>query len=234
MAGLKLVSVEHRSKFDHERNIRSIAFLYLQARPLTGMFVCTRALSTPRNVVMVLSASASEWLLLVLLSHSLCACMHVRCMLLLIVDVDAQFHVLVQAFVWSAHYVRHFGGHIPCCAQGFASVRSSPGDHGLAGAQACLVELRGGDGKQFKINLITEDSFDSINYQASFTAPAGARDANWRTRRVELKEFRPTFRGREVPGAPVLDPAKIRQVGLMISARQAGSFALDVRSISLV
>jgi NADH dehydrogenase [ubiquinone] 1 alpha subcomplex assembly factor 1 len=160
-------------------------------------------------------------------------------MLLLIVDVCANVHVLLLDWCQLLSGVltmrrRHFGGHKPCCAQGFASVRSSPGDHGLAGAQTCLVELRGGDGKQFKLNLITEESFDSINYQASFTAPTGARDASWHTQRVELKEFRPTFRGREVPGAPVLDPAKIRQVGLMISARQAGSFALDVRSISLV
>ena len=30
-----------------------------------------------------------------------------------------------------------------------------------------------------------------------------------------------------------LDPARIRQVGLMIAARQAGSFALDIRRIGL-
>jgi hypothetical protein len=50
---------------------------------------------------------------------------------------------------------------------------------------------------------------------------------------VRLAEFRASFRGREVPGAPPLDPARIRQVGLMIVARQAGPFALDIRRISL-
>jgi len=50
---------------------------------------------------------------------------------------------------------------------------------------------------------------------------------------LPISTFRATFRGREVPGAPPLNPARIRQVGLMIAARQAGSFALDVRGIWL-
>jgi NADH dehydrogenase [ubiquinone] 1 alpha subcomplex assembly factor 1 len=36
-----------------------------------------------------------------------------------------------------------------------------------------------------------------------------------------------------VPDAPALDPARIRQVGLMIAGRQAGPFALDMRRIGL-
>ena len=111
---------------------------------------------------------------------------------------------------------------------GFASVRSKPCDRGHSGAQACLLELRG-DNKQFKLSLLTDDGFDGVNYQATFT-PAGSA---WQTLRLPLAEFRASFRGREVPGAPPLDPARIRQVGLMIAARQAGPFALDIRRISL-
>jgi len=111
---------------------------------------------------------------------------------------------------------------------GFASVRSSPGEQGQCDAQACLIELRG-DNKQFKLNLLTDDGFDSLNYQASF-APSGN---DWETHRLPLAAFRATFRGREVPDAPALNPARIRQVGLMIAARQAGPFALDIRRISL-
>lgn len=111
---------------------------------------------------------------------------------------------------------------------GFASVRSSPGERGLAGAKACLIELRG-DNKQFKLSLLTDDGFDSLNYQASF-APKGT---DWQTLQLPLADFRASFRGREVPDAPPLDPARIRQVGLMIAARQAGPFALDIRRIGL-
>lgn len=50
---------------------------------------------------------------------------------------------------------------------GFASVRSSPDVRGQPGATTCLIEVRGG-GKQFKLSLLTDDGFDSLNYQAGF------------------------------------------------------------------
>lgn len=111
---------------------------------------------------------------------------------------------------------------------GFASVRSSPGNRDLPRAAECAIEVRGG-GKHFKLSLMTDDGFDSVNYQVSFT-PEGD---DWQAIRLLLSAFRASFRGREVPGAPVLEPARIRQVGLMIAARQAGPFALDIRRIAL-
>ena len=112
---------------------------------------------------------------------------------------------------------------------GFASVRSAPADRGKAGAQSCVLEVRG-DAKRFKLNLLTEDAFDGLNYQGAFTPDPD----RWQSLRIPLAEFRPTFRGREVPGVPPLDPVRIRQVGLMISERQAGPFALAIRRIGLV
>ena len=111
---------------------------------------------------------------------------------------------------------------------GFASVRSSPGERGLGAAGTCLIELRG-DNKQFKLSLLTDDGFDSLNYQASF-APKGT---DWQTLHLPLADFRASFRGREVTDAPPLEPARIRQVGLMIAARQAGAFDLHIRRICL-
>jgi hypothetical protein len=111
---------------------------------------------------------------------------------------------------------------------GFASVRSSSAARGLPGGAACVIEIRG-DNKQFKLSLLTDDGFDSLNYQASFT-PSGT---DWQTLHLPLATFRASFRGREVPGATALDLAHIRQVGLMIAARQAGPFELDIRRISL-
>ena len=111
---------------------------------------------------------------------------------------------------------------------GFASVRSSPGDRGQVGAEACLIEVRG-EAKQFKLSLLTDDGFDSLNYQASF-APEGT---DWQTLQLPLAKFRASFRGRDVTNAPALEPARIRQVGLMIAARQAGPFELHIRRFSL-
>jgi NADH dehydrogenase [ubiquinone] 1 alpha subcomplex assembly factor 1 len=121
---------------------------------------------------------------------------------------------------WAGHAV--FEGEVSLAQNGgFASVRSSPGEHGQAGATACLIEARG-DAKQF-------NGFDSVNYQASF-----APDTHqWQTISLPISSFRASFRGRDMPGAPTLDPARIRQVGLLIAGRQAGPFALDIRRIGL-
>ena len=111
---------------------------------------------------------------------------------------------------------------------GFASVRSGPGERGHRGACACLIEVRGA-GKRFKLSLLTDDGFDSLNYQASFI-PTGN---DWHSVQLPLAAFRASFRGRDVPDAPALDAARICQVGLMIADRQAGPFALDIRRLSL-
>ena len=113
------------------------------------------------------------------------------------------------------------------CNGGFASIRSTPADRGRPGAQTCFIEART-TSKRFKLNLLTEEAFDGINYQASL-----APSATWQTLHIPLPTFRATFRGREVLGMPALDPARIRQVGLMIAERQAGAFALEVRRIGL-
>jgi NADH dehydrogenase [ubiquinone] 1 alpha subcomplex assembly factor 1 len=111
---------------------------------------------------------------------------------------------------------------------GFASVRSRPGELGAPGAVSYVLDVRG-DGKRYKLNLRTDDAFDGVNYQAAFEAP---RD-QWTTVRLPVAEFRPTLRGGVVATAPPLDPARVRQVGLMIADRQAGAFRLAVRSIGV-
>ncbi len=111
---------------------------------------------------------------------------------------------------------------------GFASVRSSPADRGLSAATAVVLELRG-DPRQFKLSLLTDDGFDSISHQAAFSPDGGP----WQVVRIPLADFRASFRGREVHGAPPIDPSRIRQVGLLIAGRQEGAFALQVRRITL-
>lgn len=111
---------------------------------------------------------------------------------------------------------------------GFASVRCEAADLGLSGAQVCVIELRG-QARTFKLGLRGDARFDGLQYQAAF-APTGV---DWQILHLPLTAFRAGFRGRDVPGAPALDPARIRQVGLTIAARQAGPFTLDVRRIGL-
>ena len=115
---------------------------------------------------------------------------------------------------------------------GFASVRapvaaplSAPD---VAAAQAVVIEALG-DGRTYKLSLFMDETFDAPAYQAGFTPPAG----RWQVVVLPLAGFVPRFRGRAVTGAPTLDLARLRQVGLMIAEQQAGPFALQLRSIGL-
>jgi len=111
---------------------------------------------------------------------------------------------------------------------GFASVRTPPRDWDAAGAQAFLLRVRG-DGKTYKFTVRTSDGFDGIQYQSRFSTTAG----EWTDVRLPVREFVATFRGRKVPFAASLDPAKARAIGFMISDKQAGPFELLVDRIAI-
>lgn len=110
---------------------------------------------------------------------------------------------------------------------GFASVRCTPRALGAAGAAGYCMRVRG-DGMRYKLNLRIDDDFDGVSYQAAFIAPAGP----WRDVRLPLAAFRAKFRGREVAGMGPLDPARVRQAGLMIGDGQAGAFMLEIGFIA--
>lgn len=122
-----------------------------------------------------------------------------------------------------------FSGHVSFENNGgFASVRCQPGDLGRKKVTAYLLEIRS-DGKRYKLNLRTDNSFDGVNYQARFEPPAGI----WTTCRLASADFLSSWRGRSVADAPPLDTARLRQIGLMIADRQEGPFGLAVRSIAV-
>ena len=111
---------------------------------------------------------------------------------------------------------------------GFASVRSRPLSLGHAGASVLCIEVLG-DGKRYKMNLRTDELFDGVAYQAGFQPAPGA----WELLRLPLASFVATRRGRPVENMPGCQPALLRQLGLAIGDRQAGPFALALRSIML-
>jgi hypothetical protein len=111
---------------------------------------------------------------------------------------------------------------------GFASVRRQPGNLGVAGASAYILMVCG-DGKRYKFNLRTDDGFDGINYQCGFHPPAGV----WTACRLACDQFLPTWRGRVLLDQPALDPARVRQVGLLIADRQEGRFSLAIRAVDV-
>lgn len=89
---------------------------------------------------------------------------------------------------------------------GFASVRSQSGPWGLAGAQACVLTVRGA-GQRFKLSLLVDDGFDGVNYQATFT-PSGA---DWQVQRLPVAGFK---------ARATLNKARLRAIQYAIGARQ--------------
>ncbi|MBL8330892.1 MAG: CIA30 family protein [Rubrivivax sp.] len=124
---------------------------------------------------------------------------------------DAQGHAVFEGVV----SLRNGGG--------FASVRSAPGALGHPGAQALCLRVRG-PALDYKLSLFTDDGFDSLGYQAGFRPQPAA----WTVVVLPLADFMARWRGRELPGAPPLQAARVRQIGLLRAGRQAGAFALDV------
>ncbi len=106
---------------------------------------------------------------------------------------------------------------------GFASVRSLPARHDLAGSDTFVIRVRG-DGHRYKFTARTDPSFDSAIYQVVFPTKKG----EWEEHCLPMKDFVPTFRGRVLSGEPLLDPAKVTSVGFLISDKQAGAFRLEV------
>lgn len=110
---------------------------------------------------------------------------------------------------------------------GFASVRS-PSFAALGDGGALMLTVRG-DGKRYKFSVRTDAAFDGVSYQAAFQPPPG----EWVVVRLAAADFLPKWRGRIVDNAPPLDPARTRQLGLLIADRQAGTFRLEVGAIEL-
>lgn len=109
---------------------------------------------------------------------------------------------------------------------GFASVRAAALPIGGPATRAWRLELQG-DGRRYRLSLFVVDGFDAASYQAALEPPAG----RWVTVALPLEAFEARLRGRGVPGAPPLDPARVRQIGLLVGERQAGPFSLRVRRI---
>lgn len=110
---------------------------------------------------------------------------------------------------------------------GFASVHAAVRKGILEGCQDIRLHCRG-DGRTYSLRLRQDDDYDGISWRCDFTPAAG----EWQAMSLPLKAFRPVFRGRELTTTDPLDPAQVRQIGLLIANRQAGPFRLELTSIT--
>lgn len=107
---------------------------------------------------------------------------------------------------------------------GFASMRSSarfpPGTQ--------LIKLLAkGDGKRYKLVLRTALA-PRVTYAADFIA-----EPAWQTYQFNAGQFKATVRGQAV-NAPALSFADVIEFGILIAHHQAGSFAIQLKTLQSI
>jgi monofunctional biosynthetic peptidoglycan transglycosylase len=108
---------------------------------------------------------------------------------------------------------------------GFASARAEFVPLDLSAYQGVALRVRG-DGKRYTLYLRDRPGF--IGYQGRFDTQAGA----WQTVRLPFSSLRPVRFGSPVQAGD-LNTAAIRAIGLIISDKQAGPFALELGAIGV-
>ena len=109
---------------------------------------------------------------------------------------------------------------------GFASVKCDVPTLDLSGHDGVVLDVRG-DGKEYKLGLRMTWDRNAPVYQHAFATTADCREPIM----LPFAGFVPSFRGRTLPDAPALDPARIASLSLFISGKQAGPFALVLYGI---
>jgi monofunctional biosynthetic peptidoglycan transglycosylase len=106
---------------------------------------------------------------------------------------------------------------------GFASIRRRAENYSLEGCTHVMLKIKG-DGRTYQFRVKTDDQYDGIGYRALFATDA----RQWQTIILPFDSFCASFRGKPVPGAPVLHPEQIRQIGFLLADKQPGSFCLEI------
>lgn len=104
---------------------------------------------------------------------------------------------------------------------GFASTRGTLKNAPTTTFSKVKIRLKG-DGKKYSFRIRTDDLWDGVSYKLDFSTQAGA----WEETFLPLADFIPTWRGRQLKDVPAIHPMKVKQIGFLISDKQAGAFEL--------
>jgi len=85
-----------------------------------------------------------------------------------------------------------------------------------------------GDGLTYQLRMTVNLDGYRMAYKQSFDTVAGQQTQLSFT----LADFQASFRGRDIPNAPVLESENIREVGFLVTRKVAGAFSLVIASVS--
>lgn len=91
-----------------------------------------------------------------------------------------------------------------------------------------LMKVKG-DGKKYSFRIRTDANFDGVSYKNDFIT----KKDEWQEIELRLANFIPTWRGRQLRDIPPIVATQIRQIGILISDKQEGTFELLVDWIKL-
>lgn len=104
---------------------------------------------------------------------------------------------------------------------GFASVRTGLDRIDLSACTGFKIRIKG-DGKTYSFRVRQDRNFDGVAFQIKFNTLKN----EWLEIDLPFDRFEATYRGRMLPDADPLEPNQIRQIGFLISDKQAGPFEL--------
>lgn len=107
---------------------------------------------------------------------------------------------------------------------GFASIRSVPQKLPLSNTDKGITLRARGDGRTYTFRVQTSNG---VSYWADFPSAT-----SWQEADIPFSAFRPRWRGMWLDG-PVLKPADIVSLGLMIYDKRDGEFYLEVDWIAV-
>ncbi len=104
---------------------------------------------------------------------------------------------------------------------GFASTRALLTEKPKHEFEKVKIRVKG-DGQKYSFRIRTDEYFDGVAYKNDFTTQKG----EWEIIELSLADFIPVWRGRRLTDISPIAPQGIRQIGFLISDKQAGEFSL--------
>lgn len=106
---------------------------------------------------------------------------------------------------------------------GFSSIRSPLTDYKLAKYSGLKIRIKG-DGRKYGFTLQTSRRWNGVSYFSYFKTKAD----EWTEIEVPFDSFEGTMLGTPLPSIPVLDPDRIKEIGVILYDKKAGSFTTEI------
>jgi NADH dehydrogenase [ubiquinone] 1 alpha subcomplex assembly factor 1 len=111
---------------------------------------------------------------------------------------------------------------------GFVSLRSPIDDYNFSDYEEFLIKVKG-DGKTYNLSFRQTKYFTGYNYTQKFQTEKD----NWQIVKLQFKDFKFKYYGREVSNSEPPDKSAIKQISILISDKQQGPFRIAIEWIGL-